>query len=281
MSLAEIEILDEDLLLFLGAIKKKSDYDFTNYSMKSLKRRVLKIMSDNKLSISELTHSIRTNPVFLEKIVKNITVNTTELFRDPKIWLSIKNEILPPILHNNIIRIWHPGCSTGQEVYSMMIILNELGVLAKSEIYASDINADVLDIAKTGIFKYRYNQHYIENFDAVVDRNIDNSTSHDKYFTLDKENNTLKMCPFLIQKPIFKKIDLVKDGNLFKVKFDLIVCRNVIIYFNYELQNKIFDMFYQNLDNKGCMILGLHESVIGPYATFFEKKNHVYYKRIV
>jgi chemotaxis protein methyltransferase CheR len=167
----------------------------------------------------------------------------------------------------------------------MMIILAESGVLEKSEVYASDINMDVIDIAREGKYKYRFNQLYIENFNEVI--NVDHDMhpskkkiSADKYLAVDKANNLIEMRPFLTRKPVYKKIDLVKEENLFKIKFDIIICRNVIIYFNSDLQNRIFNLFYQNLEDDGCMVLGIHESVLGPYAANFEKRNQVYYKRI-
>jgi chemotaxis protein methyltransferase CheR len=284
MSPPEQEIKDEDLKVLLQAIKARSNYDFTNYSLKSLKRRIAKILSESKFSIAQLEKEIAHNQQFMEKMVKAITVNTTELFRDPDIWLSLRDEILPKFSLNNKISIWHAGCSTGQEVFSMMILLEDLGLLSKSEIYASDINSDVLEIAKTGKYKYRFNHAYLENFDKVINSGrdlseIEKQNSYSRFFSVDKVSDIIQMNSFLAEKPIYKKIDLVKDENLFHIKFDLVICRNVIIYFNYELQNKVFNLFYQNLFNNGCLVLGLHESILGPYAGHFDKKNHAYFKK--
>jgi chemotaxis protein methyltransferase CheR len=278
------EIKDEDIKLFLEAIKARSNYDFTNYSIKSLKRRIAKILSESKLSINQLEDDILSNPLLMEKVVKSITVNTTELFRDPEIWKSLREDILPKFARQNKINIWHAGCSTGQEVYSMMIILEEMDLLSKSEIFASDINSDVLEIARTGKYKYRFNHAYIENFEAVFNNPKDSAekvtpVSNTKYFFIDKVSDSIQMKPFLTEKPVYKKIDLVKDDNLFFVKYDLIICRNVIIYFNYDLQNKVFNLFYKNLYTNGCLLLGLHESILGPYTTQFDKKNQFYFKK--
>jgi chemotaxis protein methyltransferase CheR len=286
MSHSEQEIKDEDIKVFLETIKARSNYDFTNYSIKSLKRRIAKILSDSKLSIAELGKEVLYNPEFMEKVVMSITVNTTELFRDPAIWIELRDEILPMFADQKKINIWHAGCSTGQEVYSMMILLDEMGLLSKSEIYASDINSDVLDLAKTGKYKYRFNHAYIENFDMVMNGRKDPSAEerkipHTKFFTVDKMSDAIQMKPFLTDKPVYKKIDLVGDENLFYIKFDLIICRNVIIYFNYDLQNKVFNLFYKNLLNNGCLLLGLHESILGPYAAQFDKRNHSYFKKAV
>jgi len=286
MSPPELEITDEEIKVFLDAIKARSNYDFTNYSLKSLKRRIAKILTEGILTIKQLEDEILNNPQYMEKVVKSITVNTTELFRDPDIWKSLRDDILPEFAQHNKITIWHAGCSTGQEVYSMMILLEEKGLLSKSEIYASDINSDVLEIAKTGKYKYRFNHSYIENFNAVIIGNKDFSPEEKKnfysrYFSIDNISDSIQMKSFLTEKPVYKKIDLVRDENLFNIKFDLIICRNVIIYFNYDLQNKVFNLFYQNLNNNGCLLLGLHESILGPYTSKFNKKNHAYFKRII
>jgi chemotaxis protein methyltransferase CheR len=284
MSPPDQEIKDEDIKDFLEAIKANSNYDFTNYSLKSLKRRVVKILSESNLSIHQLEKEIVQNSHLMEKAVKSITVNTTELFRDSAIWTSLRDEILPGFAQNKIITIWHAGCSTGQEIYSMMIILEEMNLLSKSEIYASDINSDVLEIAKVGKYKYRFNHAYIDNFNAVINRSSKDSAEnqkvpYSKYFSVDKVSDSIQMNPFLTGKPVYKKIDLVKDENLFYTKFDLIICRNVIIYFNYDLQNKVFNLFYNNLFQNGCLLLGLHESILGPYASQFDKKYHAYFRK--
>ena len=286
MSPVDQEIKDEDIKVFLEAVKARSNYDFTNYSLKSLKRRIAKILSESKLSIHELGNEVLSKPQFMEKVVKSITVNTTELFRDPDIWKSLRDDILPKFALHKKINIWHAGCSTGQEVYSMMILLEEMDLLSKSEIFASDINSDVLEIARAGRYKYRFNQAYIENFDSVLNGSkdppeVERLISNSKYFLVDKVSDSIQMKPFLTEKPIYKKIDLVKDENLFFVKFDLIICRNVIIYFNYDLQNKVFNLFYKNLFNNGCLLLGLHESMLGPYTIQFDKKNQFYFKKDV
>jgi chemotaxis protein methyltransferase CheR len=227
---------------------------------------------------------IRSDPEFLETIVQDITVNTTEMFRDPPIWHSLRYDILPGFRDLQHINIWHPGCSTGQEVYSMMILLNELGLLQKSSIYGTDLNSEVIKHAGKGIFKYRFNEGYLTNFDAVIRENPNDSGAHfdveyEKYFHIDKTRDQIRMKPDLVEKPVFKKQDLVKDPNPFDVDYDLILCRNVIIYFNYELQNKVFKLFLDNMNPESVLVLGVHETILGPYAAYFEKKFQAYYKK--
>ncbi len=276
-------ITEQDFQLFLFALKTSSKYDFSDYSEKSLKRRLTKVLTDNKLNITALVNKIKNDPPFVEKIIKEITVNTTELFRDPQVWHAIRYAVLPKLKNNSQINIWHAGCSTGQEVYSMMIILNEMGMLDKAKIYATDLNEDVMSMAQKGQYKYRFNIGYLDNFDKVIKENPYNyeeyyDVPYSKYFTVDKPTDTIQMHDFLRNKPVYKKHDLVKDGNSLFVKFDIIFCRNVIIYFNYNLQGKVFDLYHKNLYDSGCLVLGMHETILGSYSVKFQKKGHIYYK---
>ena len=220
----------------------------------------------------------------MENVVKSITVCTTELFRDPEIWRSIRYDILTRYLDREKIKIWHPGCSTGQEVFSMMILLDEMDLLDKSMIYATDINSDVLETARTGLYRYRFNVGYLSNFDAVIrenprDHDVYFDVPYSKYFTIDKVRDNILIKDSLLKKPVYQKMDLVTDPNPFDLKFDLLVCRNVIIYFNYELQNKVFKLFLDNMNQESVLVLGVHETILGPYAAYFEKKFQAYYKK--
>lgn len=277
-------ISNQDLVLFNNIIKSSSSYDFSEYSDKSLKRRLAKILLDQKLEFSTFLVLLKSDPTFLEKVVKDITVNTTELFRDPNIWQVLRYNILPKFKNQQSINIWHAGCSTGQEVYSMLILLNEANLFDKAKVYGTDINSDVLQVAKKGAYKFRFNINYLDNFDKAIKENPYNYEAfedipYEKYFTIDKSRDLIRMNPFLLEKPVFKKQDLVKDSNLFYVKFDLILCRNVIIYFNYELQNKVFELFHNNLYPNGFLLLGMHESILGPFSSRFEKQGHFYQKK--
>jgi len=276
-------VTDQDFQVFVFALKSTSRYDFSQYSEKSLKRRLFKVLTDNNMSMNTLISRIKTDSAFVEQVVKEITVNTTELFRDPQAWQALRFSILPRFKNNSIINIWHSGCSTGQEVYSMLILLHELDLFDKAKVYATDINTDVIDIAKSGEYKYRFNIAYLDNFDKVIKENPYNyeeynDVPYSKYFDIDKTNDVIKMKSFLREKPVFKKHDLVLENNTLYVKFDLIMCRNVIIYFNYNLQNRVFELYHQNLYENGCMVLGLHETILGMHAAKFTKKGHAYYK---
>ena len=279
-----MSITDSELLQIIQTIRSVSSYDFSEYSEKSLKRRFTKILMDSRIKTDELLSRLRTQPKFVEETVKKVTVNTTEMFRDPPIWFSLRSEILTKLAQKPVIKIWHAGCSTGQEVYSMMILLNEMGLFNKTELYATDLNTDAIDIAKKGVYKYKFNIGYLDNFDKVIRNDINNpliirDIPYKKYFEIDQVNDKIKMNQSLLNKPNYAKLDLVKDSNIFQVTFDLILCRNVIIYFNYSLQNKIFQLFHNNLCDNGFLMLGIHESILGPFSTKFEKRGYYYLRK--
>jgi len=262
-------------------IASVSDYDFKDYSEKSFLRRIEKILIDYRLDFTELIRKIRNRPGFLEQIVKDITVNTTELFRNPQTWNALKFRVLERIKDKSSINIWHAGCSTGQEVYSMLILLNEFDMLEKTNIFATDINTDVLQAAKEGKYVYRFNIDYLSNFDKVIRKNAlnfdeYNDVPYSKYFDINKGEDVFQVKKFLLNKAVFRKHDLVKGENIFYRKFDLILCRNVLIYFNHKLQNKVFELFQQSLLPDGALSLGIHESIIGTMSTKFTKKGLIY-----
>jgi len=273
----------EQIFYFIELLKTLSDYDFSDYSEKSFARRIERVLIDCRIEFDELIEKIKVDAPFREKVVKLITVNTTELFRDPPIWQLLRYRILPRLDSQNKINIWHAGCSTGQEVYSMLILLSELGMLDKANVFATDINTDVLDVARKGVYKYRHNIEYLNNFNKVIRENPYNYEEYTEvpyslYFDIDKIKDSITMKPLLTRKPIFMKHDLVSDGNIFQTKFDIIICRNVLIYFNTRLQNKTFEMFHQSLFKDGILILGVHESMLGPIANKFRKKGKFYSK---
>jgi chemotaxis protein methyltransferase CheR len=279
MSISELE-----LELFVNAVKECSTYDFSDYSDKSLKRRIDRLLVEYKVNLSGLIFKIKKDNAFLEQIVKDITVNTTELFRDPEAWHEIRQRVINKVKDKPSINIWHAGCSTGQEVYSLAIMLNEMGIFDKCNIYASDLNIDVLEFAQRGEYKYRFNLNYLSNFDQVLKEDPYNYTAvkevdYSTYFTIDKKNDKIMMKDFLKEKPFFKKMDLVKMNNSFMKSFDIILCRNVLIYFNLNLQNKVIDFFHQNLNEKGFLILGKHESLLGYPENNFDKKGKFYQKK--
>lgn len=277
-----MEIRDDEIKEFIEVLISISTYDFSDYSEKSFKRRMEKLVNDNNCSLNDINQKIKNNKNYLEKIVRDITVNTTEFFRDPKVWHEIQKEVIPKLTELNDIKIWHAGCSSGQELYSMQMLLNENNLLDKATIVGTDLNTEMLDEASKGSFKYRFNAEYLTNFDQVLNENAEkDKIPYSKYIDIDKGHDLLRMKQFLVLKPTFIKHDLVKDKNIFDFKFDLIICRNVLIYFNNNLQNKVFEMFWESLNNNGILIIGLHESIMGPVLSKFIKKGQLYFKKTI
>jgi chemotaxis protein methyltransferase CheR len=277
-------VTSEEIKIFIESVKQVSHYDFTDYSEKSFTRRIEKVLTDYKLNFPGLLSKIKKDSSFLEQIVKDITVNTTELFRDPKVWQAIKYRILNKLLDKEEINIWHAGCSTGQEIYSMAILLNEYGILDKTNLFATDLNTDAIEAAKEARYVYRFNIEYLENFKQVVRLNPFNFEEyHDvpfsKYMNIDTKSDTIEMLPFLKNNIYFRKHDLVREDNVFYRKFDIILCRNVMIYFNTKLQNRLYNLFSDSLVKKGFLILGMHETILGAEASKFIKYGNFYIKK--
>jgi chemotaxis protein methyltransferase CheR len=277
-------INDNDIRRFQEAIVSRSRYNFNDYSVNSLKRRVLKILEDRNLDMDTLISTIVNNPEVLDDIVQKLTVHTTGLFRDPAIWTVIMLNVLPRFRKHSSIRIWHAGCSTGEEVYSMMIMLDQLGMLGQAEICASDINEQVLQTAREGKYRLRISREYLDNFKKVFSAENAQAAGRkfapcENYITTDASVDSFRMSDFLREKPRYKVVDLVRDDNVFHMAFDLVVCRNVIIYFNYSLQNKVLQQFHNAMRNNGVLVLGAHESIIGPQTSLFLKNERYYIRK--
>lgn len=272
-----MDVTNDEITAFVEAVKNASDYDFSEYSIKSFTRRLEKLTGDYRMTVDDIIKKIQVNKPFLEELVKNITVNTTEIFRDPEIWVTIKNDIIRKYQHENPINIWHAGASTGQEVYTMLILLKQAGLFNNANVYGTDLNSDVLDVAISGKYKYREIDEYIKNFnETFVEPGKYDLTD---YLEISRKRSLMKVKPFLLDKAIFSKHDLTSLVNPFDKKFHIIFCRNVLIYFNHELQNKIFEFFLDNLVSGGTLIIGKHEGILGDIGARFQKYGTIYVKK--
>ncbi len=263
---------------YLKELKNHSQYNFCDYSDNSINRRLEKILLDYNLTLEELLEKTQNDPSFVEKVVDAITVNTTELFRNPETWIYLFNHVYKQLHKKSSINIWHAGCSTGQEVYSSLILLNELGLLSKVNVVASDLNSNVISKAKKGEYSFKINKSYIKSYQDLFKRLQLNTNSFEDYFELDKDNDIIKVKDFIRSKPIFKKHDLVEEKIPFYQKFDVIFCRNVLIYFNGDLQLNIVRKFFDKLYDGGSLVLGTHEALHGFFKTRFNKHGMVYTK---
>ena len=261
---------------FVDALKSLSEYDFSQYIKISLSQRL------TEASINLLIEKISHDPEFLETVIKEITNNTTEMFRDPDIWKALRYNIFPMFNKENL-SVWHAGCSTGEEVYSMMILLYELGKLDNTRIFGSDINSDVLKKAQNGIYEYS-NMDFLNNFNVVIGNNPE------RFFDIDKTQGgvKIKMHDFLIQKAQYTKNDLVKNINPFNETYDFIICRNVLPYFNNELRNRVLEFFLDNLHPGACLLVAesnpvtkshVESSTQSMLSSYFNKKFGAYFKK--
>lgn len=273
-----MEISNNDIERLIKEIYDLSGYNFFDYSFKSLARRIEKILALYGCSLDNLIERIRKNPLLIDQLVKEITVNTTEFFRDPVVWIEIEQKVLPELAKREQIKIWHPGCSYGHEAYSMLILLNEHQLLQKSTIIGTDLNADVLQIAKKGTFRYYIDMEYMKNYDQVLNRNPDKQVLYTKYFEVDASKNILNIRPEFLNIIQFYKHDLVTDHYPPNEEFDLIMCRNLLIYFNMDLQNKVIYSFYKTLKINSFLVLGYYEAMLGAISNSFYKIGHIYTK---
>ncbi len=263
---------------FLEEFKKHTPYNFCDYSDNSIQRRIDKVLKDHGLSMNQLLTKSKLDMDFVEQLVDDITVNTTELFRNEETWEYLYNKVMPGLKSKNNINIWHAGCSTGQEVYSNLILFNELNLLDKVNVVASDLNNKVIRTAKKGEYDYKFNMQYIEVYNALMNKVNAHAKPFDYYFDVDKVNDKIKAKDFITSIPKFKRHDLVVEEIPFYQKFDIIFCRNVLIYFNPELQLKIVRKFFDKLYDGGVLILGTHEALHGFFKTRFVKHGMVYTK---
>ncbi len=244
---------DQQLEVFIAEMYDYYGYDFGGYSRASFKRRLDRICQlDGFGSIQEFLYRIRTDAVYFKRVVEEITVNVTEMFRDPSLYKVLRQEILPVLRAKPFIRIWHAGCSTGQEVYSMAILLSEAGLLSKSILYATDLNEQVLETAKKGVYPLQLMKDYADNY-----REAGGSKDFSGYFTANY--GLAKFDPSLTSKVVFSQHNLVSDRSF--NEFDLIICRNVMIYFDKDLQDHVLQLFDDSLGKLGYLVLGSKETI--------------------
>lgn len=244
---------DEHLETLLGDILEVYGYDFTGYSRASLKRRIVRLYQlDHFVSFAEFRYKIRTEPGYFKRFLEEVTINVTEMFRDPSFYKTLRTEILPKLGTYPFIRIWVAGCSTGEEAYSIAIFLKELNLLHKSLIYATDINSAVLENAAQAMIPLSKIKLYTENYIAAG-----GSEQFSDYYAANYSLGKLK--DELKSKIIFSTHNLVTDNSF--NEFQLILCRNVIIYFDRHLQNTVFELFDNSLEKRGYLALGTKETL--------------------
>jgi chemotaxis protein methyltransferase CheR len=248
-----VEVSDIELELILNDVFELYGYDFKSYSKASLKRRITRLIAADKfLSFAEFRYKLRSDKQYFQRFIEQITVNVTEMFRDPSFYRTLRNEVLPVLATWPLIRIWHAGCSTGEEVYSMAILLHEANLLHKTRLYATDINPAVLDQVKSGIFPMSQMKQYSENY-------ISSGGKKDFSFYYTAQYSVAKFQDFLSKGIVLSTHNLVSDGSF--NEFNLILCRNVMIYFDKSLQERVLQLFYESLEMFGYLALGSKETL--------------------
>jgi chemotaxis protein methyltransferase CheR len=253
------EALDDILTL----VHRRFGYDFSGYARVSVRRRVVAFMGRAGISASSgLQDQLINDETCFPRFLQYLTVNVTEMFRDPGFYKTLREKIFPQLASYPFIKIWHAGCSTGEEVYSMAILLKEEGLLERTRIYATDINAHVLGKAKQGIFPLRNMQEYTRNY-----RNSQGKEDFSRYYTAKYDHVLFDAS--LKRNMVFALHNLASDGSF--NEFNLIVCRNVLIYFDKTLQQKSVTLFRQSLCLLGYLALGTKETLLFNEArTYFE-----------
>lgn len=267
-------ISDEELNALLLAMKNRYGLDFTNYEKSSLKRGVSRLMMKHKMeSLLELWSRILSDRIFVMEAIDDLLVNLTELFRNPDVWLKIRDNILDKI-PSKPLQIWHAGCSTGEEVYTMAIVLEEKGLLRSNYTIATDLSSKALNAAKKGDYSHVLLTQYLKPFlEFYPTRKLE------YYFDFKHKHATIK--PQYTNHINFQKHNLVNDGVI--GSFDLIFCRNVMIYFDEKLKQVVLQLLHKSLKEDGYLILGYYDmmpefgkglfSLVDVKTRIYQKKN--------
>jgi chemotaxis protein methyltransferase CheR len=273
MNQAEIENIEIDLLL--DAVFRKYGYDFRSYSRASVKRRISKVMDTTGINrMTDLIHSALRDDNVFETMLRALSINVTEMFRDPAFFLAVRQTVVPLLKTRDIIKVWHAGCASGEEVYSMAILLKEAGLLKRCHIYATDMNKIVLNSARDGIYPIDRIKQYTANYQRAG-----GECSLGDYYSARYDSAILEKS--LKTNITFAEHNLTIDGVFGEM--DMIVCRNVLIYFNRELQDHVFGLFVDSLAPGGILCLGSKESIAlsAHYADFevMAEREKIYRKR--
>jgi chemotaxis protein methyltransferase CheR len=268
----ELERVEIELLL--EGIYRHYGFDFRSYAYASIRRRLWRrIEAEGLKTISALQDRLLHEPAVMERVLLDLSINVTAMFRDPSFYLAFRQKVVPLLRTYPFIRIWHAGCSTGEEVYSMAILLEEEGLYERARIYATDINEVVVHRARAGIFPLERMQEYTENYIKAG-----GTRSFSEYYVA-KYDGAL-FSPALQRNVVFSQHNLVTDRSF--AEFNVILCRNVLIYFDRTLQSRVHGLFYESLVHLGILCLGSKETLrLSNYEDSYEElsgANRIYRK---
>ena len=264
-----------EIQLLLEAIYLKYGYDFRDYANAHTKRRLSHRLQMSGLHhFAEMQHEVIYNESFFNTLLLDLSINVTEMFRDPEFYRKVRALLIPILKTYPFIKIWHAGCSAGQEVYSMSILLEEEKMKHRAQLYATDFNEGILRQAKEGIYPIEVMKEYTANYQKAGGKG-----HFSDYYTADYDHVILKSR--LRERVLFSSHNLVTDGVFGEM--NLIFCRNVLIYFNRNLKNRVLNLFYDSLCAGGYLCLGSKESLkftewedrfeqVDPRETIYRKK---------
>ncbi|WP_371372325.1 protein-glutamate O-methyltransferase CheR [Sporomusa aerivorans] len=266
----EIELLLEGIYRYYGM-------DFRNYSYPSLRRRIWRrVRAEELQNVSQLLNKVLHDAKSMERLLDDFSMSVTEMFRDPGFFKSFRTHIVPLLWEYPTVRLWHAGCATGEEVYSMAIMLYETGLYEKTRIYATDISEKSLSKAKSAMFPLEKMQYYSRNY-----FNAGGQGSLSEYYTAGVSSVTFHS--FLTRNIVFAQHNLVTDHSF--NEFNAIICRNVLIYFDRALQKRVCQLFYDSLASPGFLGIGSKESLqlVGLADKFciIDKANKLYGKKLM
>ena len=255
--------IDIELRMLVEAVYLKYNYDFRDYTGASQKRRVLVALREmDCANVSELQAKVLHQPEAFSQLLQYLTIPVSEMFRDPEYFAAIRSQVVPFLRTYPSLKIWVAGCSTGEEVYSLAILLHEEGLLDRTMIYATDINPVSLDAARRGVFPLDRMRLFTENYQKSGGKR-----AFSDYYTAAYGGALFER--MLVENVTFADHSLATDSVFSETHF--VSCRNVMIYFNRRLQNRVLGLFHESLCHRGFLGLGSKESIdFSSYASRFE-----------
>src|SRR3954453_10936408 len=261
---ARDDLEDIEIELLLEGVYRRYGFDFREYAPASLRRRVWRRANAEGLeTLSALQDRLLHDPACMERLLLDLSINVTAMFRDPTFYVAFRERVVPQLRTYPFTRIWVAGCSTGEEVYSLAIILQEEGLYDRARIYATDINETVLEQARAGVFPLDKMKEYTQNY-----LKAGGTRAFSEYYVAAYDGAQFQRS--LVDNVVFAQHNLVSDRSF--NEFNVIVCRNVMIYFDKTLQNRVHGLFYESLAHLGVLALGHKESIhFSPYEERYEE----------
>lgn len=260
---AEPDLEDIEAPLLVEAIYRRWGYDFRDYAPASLKRRIRRIVELEELaSVSALQERVLRDPACMQRFLAQVTVSVTSMFRDPGFYRAFRQIAVPLLKPRRMLRVWHAGCASGEEVYSLAILLHEEGLLGRARIYATDLNQTSLDAAGEGIYPLEKMKEYTRNYQAAGGK-----AAFSEYYQAG--HGHVAMRAELSKNIVWAQHNLVTDASF--NEFHLILCRNVMIYFSTRLQERVHRLVYDSLAEGGLLVLGRQESLqLTPHESCYQ-----------